>query len=182
MQLCLDWRGRRKWFVAVQELHTHIQSAEVHSIIFKNGGTMFNAPAVRAASSALVTDMHIRHYRGTQVNHLCQRVLSPSVLSKSSPQDNPHMLTNATNDESVRIYVMFASTCDRFQLFVNAKMVVTSDDAPEDRLYGAHINVSAGDVFAVSMNGCKGPRGFIGCFGALVCTGPGGHAEITRHT
>jgi hypothetical protein len=180
-QMCLHWRGRRKWFIATREFHSRILFADVHSIVLLNDGSMFDSPAIPVSSSALVADIHIRHYRGTQVNHLCQRALSPSMKSIISSEGNPSVTAITSRIDTLRVYAMFASTCSKFQLFLNSKLVVQSDSAPEYRLYGAHVNVSSGDVFAVSMYGCPSPSGFIGCFGSLVCTGHAPYTEITLH-
>lgn len=162
--------GRRKFFVAVREMHL-INCAEVHHLFFQNGGTMFNAPARRVTSSQQVTDIYIRHYQGVFA-HVCKLLISPSLDSLTSLQPvNP--TAPIVVDSSV--YVAFAA-CAKFKLFFNSKLVLESMGVyapiqPYYKLHGSYVLVSAGGIFSISLESCSDSNGFIGCIGPSICTG-----------
>ena len=141
---------------------------------------MFDALALRVKGAEQVTDAYIRHYQGILV-HVCRLVYSPSVLSlKPSAASVAHAAAAA----EAEVYVAFAA-CGKFKLYFNGKFVLQSNsifvqNAPNTssfKLYGAHVAVSFGGVFAISLeNGSSGAKesnvkGFVGCIGSSVCTG-----------
>jgi hypothetical protein len=148
-----------------------IDCAEIHSLFFVNGGTMFDSPARRVSASHQVTDIYIRHYQGVLV-HVCELLNSPSLETLKSLQ-----IANSAAPVVAKssIYVAFAA-CAKFKLFYNGKLVLESAGAyaqtqPYYKLYGSHVSVSVGGIFSISIESCSDSKGFIGCIGPSVCTG-----------
>ena len=165
LQLCVGWRGRRKWFVAIQEIW-RIHSVDIHHIYFQNGGTLLEVPAFSAHSSVHVTDMYIRHYR-SWLPHVCKHYLSPSLLSLKPSQN----ASGAKSVADLRVYVTFAA-CGNFKMYYNGELFLQSDILNEVwKVYGAYVTVARGGIFSVVLEGCSGKTQFIGCFGSSVCTG-----------
>jgi len=167
-QLCLGDVGRRKWFVAIQEIHAISSSGvDIHSVFFQNGGAGFDSPARVVASSLEVTDIYIRHYQNILL-HGCRLAVSPSVLTLATAQS---AAATAPSRAPLRIYVAFAA-CGRFKVYLNGQLLLQPDARYEVwRLYSAYAHVSVGDVFSFTMERCGEFKGFIGCFGSSVCTG-----------
>jgi len=143
-------------------MHTRIHCAEIHSIKFNDGYHMFDSPARIVTRHEQVTDIYIRHFQGA-THHLCRLALSPSITQASS--------STSLAAEST-IYVVVAA-CSRFKLYFNGKLVVEAADSgfKSRTVYGSHVRVSQGGVFAFSSESCGDFKGFVGCFGSSSCTG-----------
>lgn len=167
-QMCVGWRGRRKWFVAMQEIH-RIHSVDIHNLIFQDGYSYHDAPALVSTDSfsQRVTHIFIRHYRGW-LSGVCARILSPSILTFRPSQNTS---TRAITHADSKIFVTFAAGA-KFKVYYNGELFLRSgDDHKWWNSYSAYVTVSRGGTFSFVMENCSEKKQFICCIGSNVCTG-----------
>ena len=167
-QMCVGWRGRRKWFIAMEHVH-RINTVDIHHLNFANEVSFHDVPALVAKDtpgSHPVSDIFIRHFR--YCTHMCRHALSPSILSLPPSQ---HASANAPALADSRVYVTFAAG-GKFKVYYNGELFLEPDsDYAHWRLYGAYVTVSRGGTFSFVMEDAILHKKFIGCFGSNVCTG-----------